>query len=302
MARLPIPGSDNGVWGDVLNDFLLVEHNSDGTLKASGSLSTKANDSSVVHLAGTETVTGNKNFTGSLSHNGASVIDSSIVTTKGDLLAATAGSTVARVGVGTNGKVLTADSTATPGVTWADPSAPNAFPLSGYGLVAASDNPAIFNGTGSIGTGYVWLTRVWVPPYTSFSKIAMAIGGSGTYSASAVPNRLAWYNDSGVLQDQTPDDSTMWATNGVWYVGNLSSTVPAQSTGRFIYVGNIVGGYSSVSHLYMSGAGHDVLAMPVAAPFKRRAMYINGQTAMPASFDPTSYGTATGYVALYGLL
>jgi len=34
MSRLPTPGSDNGVWGDVLNDFLLVEHNTDGTLKA----------------------------------------------------------------------------------------------------------------------------------------------------------------------------------------------------------------------------------------------------------------------------
>ncbi len=33
MGRLPVPGSDSGVWGDVLNDFLLEEHNTDGTLK-----------------------------------------------------------------------------------------------------------------------------------------------------------------------------------------------------------------------------------------------------------------------------
>lgn len=32
-ARLPTPGSDDGVWGTVLNDFLDVEHNPDGTLK-----------------------------------------------------------------------------------------------------------------------------------------------------------------------------------------------------------------------------------------------------------------------------
>lgn len=42
MARLPHSGSDNGVWGDILNDFLGVEHDGDGTLRASGSLSTKA--------------------------------------------------------------------------------------------------------------------------------------------------------------------------------------------------------------------------------------------------------------------
>ena len=33
MARLPLPGSDNDIWGDVLNDFLAVEHNTDGTHK-----------------------------------------------------------------------------------------------------------------------------------------------------------------------------------------------------------------------------------------------------------------------------
>jgi chitodextrinase len=33
MSRLPIPGGDNNSWGDILNDFLAVEHNTDGTLK-----------------------------------------------------------------------------------------------------------------------------------------------------------------------------------------------------------------------------------------------------------------------------
>lgn len=33
MARLPNPGSDAGVWGDLLNEFLTVTHNADGTLK-----------------------------------------------------------------------------------------------------------------------------------------------------------------------------------------------------------------------------------------------------------------------------
>jgi len=33
MARLPTPGADNGTWGDILNTFLAVAHNTDGTLK-----------------------------------------------------------------------------------------------------------------------------------------------------------------------------------------------------------------------------------------------------------------------------
>lgn len=36
MARLPNPGSDNGVWGSVLNDFLSVEHTTTGELKKAG--------------------------------------------------------------------------------------------------------------------------------------------------------------------------------------------------------------------------------------------------------------------------
>lgn len=34
MARLPQPGGDQGSWGGVLNDFLSVAHNTDGSIKA----------------------------------------------------------------------------------------------------------------------------------------------------------------------------------------------------------------------------------------------------------------------------
>lgn len=34
MARLPQPGHDRNTWGDILNDYLLQAHNSDGTLKS----------------------------------------------------------------------------------------------------------------------------------------------------------------------------------------------------------------------------------------------------------------------------
>lgn len=41
MARLPQPGGDNGIWGPILNDFLLEAHNTNGSLKdASVSAST----------------------------------------------------------------------------------------------------------------------------------------------------------------------------------------------------------------------------------------------------------------------
>jgi len=65
VARLPIPGSDSGAWGSILNDFLGVEHNSDGSLKSGGSLAAKADDAAVVHNTGSETVAGVKTFSSS---------------------------------------------------------------------------------------------------------------------------------------------------------------------------------------------------------------------------------------------
>lgn len=53
----------------------------------------------------------------------ANAIQNAIVDAKGDLIAATAADTPARIAVGTNGQVLTADSTAATGLAWATPSA-----------------------------------------------------------------------------------------------------------------------------------------------------------------------------------
>jgi hypothetical protein len=98
VGRLPTPGGDQGTWGDILNDFLGVEHNSDGTQKtldvtkggtgavdaatartnlgaaASSALTAKADDSTVVHKAGTETVTGAKDFTGGITINSVNIV------------------------------------------------------------------------------------------------------------------------------------------------------------------------------------------------------------------------------------
>jgi hypothetical protein len=65
MTRLPLPGQDDGTWGNILNDFLAVAHNSDGTLQDVGVIASKAADNTVVHLAGTETISGVKTFSAS---------------------------------------------------------------------------------------------------------------------------------------------------------------------------------------------------------------------------------------------
>ena len=63
MARLPNPGSDDGVWGTVLNDFLGVAHNNDGTLK-----------DSAVTAAGAELTTNKGQANGYAPLNGSSKV------------------------------------------------------------------------------------------------------------------------------------------------------------------------------------------------------------------------------------
>ncbi len=71
MSRLPQPGGDDGVWGDILNDFLLKMHYPDGTLRPltqsqiinlSADLAAKADDAGVLHTTGDETQSGSLTF------------------------------------------------------------------------------------------------------------------------------------------------------------------------------------------------------------------------------------------------
>ena len=74
-------------------------------------------------------------------------IPKSLVTTKGDIIAATASATPARLGIGSNAQVLTADSTTATGLKWATPATVdlsfNAQTGTTYSLVAGDVNKLV---------------------------------------------------------------------------------------------------------------------------------------------------------------
>lgn len=72
--------------------------------------------------AGTGLTGGGTSGSVTLSLDSAAVIAPTIVDAKGDIIAATAADTVARLAVGSNNQVLTADSTTATGLKWATPS------------------------------------------------------------------------------------------------------------------------------------------------------------------------------------
>src|SRR5690349_6842437 len=74
MVRLPVPGSDEGNWGTLLNDFLSQSHANDGTIKAgvipesalASSVQTKINS-----VAGPTGATGPQGPSGSVGATGS---------------------------------------------------------------------------------------------------------------------------------------------------------------------------------------------------------------------------------------
>lgn len=110
--------------------------------------------------------------------NGA--VQKSVATAKGDLLVATSSATIARQGVGTNGQVLTADSTVTNGLKWATIS--GSTPRIGQVVTATTTSST----AATAGAGWVDVSglSVTITPTLSTSKIliltSFTLIGSGT--------------------------------------------------------------------------------------------------------------------------
>lgn len=314
MARLPIPGSDVGVWGNVLNDFLSVELNADGTLKASGTISTKADKTTTVSagtgltgggdLSANRTISANFGTTaGTIAQGNDSritgAIQSTVVDAKGDLLVASAADTVTRIGVGNNGETLVADSAQATGVKWGTaPQQSSLYPISAYGFFTAPADFTFFTRNDTFISAYY--VRVFVPAGKAINAIGTCVYVAGTVGAGGL-NGYAIYTDAGVLVTSTPNDDNLFTATG-WAIKVLASPIAAQTSDRFVYCALSSKGYSSSpqvpyvvgSPAYLNGGGYGVTG-------GRRSFY-TFDSSWPASFNPTTYGDSTsGYMPLVAL-
>ena len=97
-------------------------------------------------------------YTGSTwaTQSASNPISANIVDAKGDLIAGTAADTVARLAVGTNGQVLTADSTAATGLAWATSAAGGMTLLSTTTLSGASTTISSISGSYNKLVAYIY--------------------------------------------------------------------------------------------------------------------------------------------------
>jgi len=259
MSRLPVPGSDDGTWGNVLNDFLSVAHNSDGTLQDAATI--------------------------------AGALQKSTVDAKGDLLVGTANDTVARVAVGSDGQVLTASSAQASGVAWSAPSTLSrpVYPLAAYGFFTASANLDACQTSSTLNTAF--FARVFVPAGNAINAVGAIVHTAGTVGAGGL-NGFAIYTDAGVLVASTANDDSQWQTPG-WLVKTLGSPIAAQGADRFVYVGISNQGYSADPSVVYCVTEDAITAGGGYLVSNRRCFY-NGISSWPASFNPASYGNSPG--------
>ncbi len=144
MAELPEPGGDQDQWGDELNQYLLTEHNADGSHAEGASVQKVqvAKGGALVAARKQVNLVDGSNVTVTVTDNpGQDRVDVTVAATgtgipvntidaKGDWLLGTADNTVGKLAIGANGQMPYADSTQTTGVRWGAPPSGTGIPPS----------------------------------------------------------------------------------------------------------------------------------------------------------------------------
>jgi hypothetical protein len=189
-----------------------------------------------------------------VAQDDSNAIQNAIVDAKGDLIAATANDTPARLAVGTNGQVLTADSTAATGLKWAAATA-----TSGLTLIK----------TQTIGTGVssVTVTNAFSTTYENYMIILSGgVGNANTGVSMKLGSTSTGYYRAGFYQQygsgtmtgttSTNDSSYQIATTGANGYGCVAQVLqPFTAARTTIFADNTqldTAGYINISYGFLN--------------------------------------------------
>lgn len=219
-----------------------------------------------------------------------SAINPNIVDAKGDIIAATAADTVARLAVGTNGQLLSADSTAATGLAWI------AAPASGLTFISST---TFTNSTGAN------IDNIFSTSYENYLVILDNLNGvgGGAYVAmqfryGSTTQTTAYYSVN-FGYDTANGTETNGKHNGATYVvARVHTSATDQSSAQFFVSG--VGNSSenpTVRGQFSNGEG------TVMGCFGGRVYNAQTYTGIRLLPDPTVGGGSniSGRVTVYGL-
>jgi hypothetical protein len=173
-------------------------------------------------------------------------IQPTLLTTKGDIIVATGNATLVRQGVGSDGQVLTADSTQADGVIWSTPAGANAS----YSLLNSG------------GTALTGASTITVSGISGMNKLYIFIAGASTTGTS--PNIGVRLNG---------DSTGLYQEGGAFFTGSTSyaktyasGAFNTAATFFFIGVGSDNADYETYGSVWIDGAnstGHKFMSATV---------------------------------------
>lgn len=173
---------------------------------------------------------------------------------------------------------------------------PSTFPLSGYGLVGASDDPSNITATNSLSAGVAVWHRIYVPANTAINGAATYVNSAGSTVGAGIQG-FSVYEESGTLVASV-SSNTIFTSTG-WRSAAFSSPVAAQGSGRFVYVG-FVCNLTSAPTTAGAGTGAPAFNGGVSVT-NRRCFYASGVTSWPSSITVASHGTISNQTNLVGI-
>jgi hypothetical protein len=251
MARLPQPGGDDDTWGTILNDYLTVSLNADGTLKSAA-----VTDDTTTQRVGVSK-------------------DGTVVGTRKQINFITGANTSLTV---TDNNANNRVDVTIAGTASGSGTEPTAAALGFIGqTMAASQCSTKFNVNS--GVCIFLLLRL---PATNVTTIGGWKVNEGTGPATGTCG-MALYTEAGVLVDQTASMSTAFTNVGnEWVQGNLTGGTQAIAAGNYYL--------ALLSTLPAAPAFAAVSLITDLPPINNhyQAVYITGQSTFPASFNPAT--------------
>jgi hypothetical protein len=163
-------------------------------------------------------------------------IPDSLLTTKGDLIAATGASTPARLGVGSNDQILVADSTAATGMKWATPAGAGMVSIASGSLTGATVTISSIVGT---------YKKLWLDIRNARTTQNLGIRFNGDSGNNYIYN---WYDNSTAVTNVTGVSAIGWDTSGSGNTDRLVSIeIPSYSNATTWKYLSMFGGRASTA-------------------------------------------------------